>query len=76
MRFDWITGDGKTVTQDTRDTWSPAEKLAYEYNYNADALYAEYNRRSFGSFALGREDERDLFFKAWRIAFDRKGRTQ
>lgn len=48
-----------------------AAQLAARYGYDVEALRVEFDRRSFGSFALGREDERDQFRRAWEIAVKR-----
>lgn len=49
-----------------------AEQLAAHYDYDVDALKFQYDRRSFGSFALGRERERDRFYRAWQFARKRR----
>lgn len=51
-------------------TLTPEQTAAY-YNYDADRLYFEYNRRAAGSFTTtldGSREERDRYWSAWKIA--------
>lgn len=52
-----------------------AERLAAHYSYSVDALWHQYQRRCFGSFSTtidGSEYERDRYFRAWKLAFERQ----
>ena len=51
-----------------------AEQLSAAYAHNVDALWFQYNRRCFGSFTTtlaGSPEQRDRFFRAWKVAVAR-----
>lgn len=52
-----------------------AEQLAASYNYDVDALYFQYQRRSFGSVTTtpeGSPEQRDRYLRAWKLAVARR----
>jgi hypothetical protein len=66
---------GATAMATAAEIQADAEKLAAHYGYDVDRLRFQWDRRSFGSFALtlaGSPRERDRYRRAWELAVERQ----